>query len=720
MNKPRAFIKKYLGASITTLLTLGIATSSAYARHEHEHHDNNRFNITLMQLSDVHGNIIPHAGVIHNPDGTTRYVQNAGGVAKLKTLVNEVRASSNNSLLLAVGDSTHGTAETMFTIGDAIMPALNAFGIDAYTPGNWEFGYGPAVFRNRFTAPTGPLPANLRVMANAYDGPGVTKATFPTLAVNIYNANGEPIPAPGRNRRVLPAYKVFDMGGEPVAVIGITASIVPQQANVFNIGFRFTQGIEELPGIIDEIKDQGIDMIVVQSELGLPQNIQIGKMFKDVDVVLSAHTHELTLGALLVNQHETIATTPGSNLSGYERHMLAKGAAIVVETTEDLYLGRLDLRVRNGHVRDFKWTAIPVDDDVIEDPAMKIIADAAEEPFIAGADNAVARHSFMPGGYCPANNCGDVTVRGHQLTEDLDTVVGYTDVLLKRSHVLEDVINNVIADAMRSITDPIVSSQTDWTNGVDLSMTNGFRFGNVILSSNEGGSGEITLRDLYTQFPISPAVAVAEFSGLSIERDLESVLSAVFNRNPFLQRGGWYVGLSNITQKVDLDNRPFGTSSGRIVETMVGGVPLDPSKRYVFASCFPHGEPLDRICRTNGGEKHQFFELANADDYNSAITVVPPLNTTNIIRFITHPVTGRRVPIVKQVAPDRFVHPVQVLRRFLDENGTIYEADFAVGRVQNVDSTTVGNPASPAPASTIDPLFIQPPEGMGPNFFAVR
>jgi len=663
--------------------------------------------ITLIQLQDVHGNLTSHAGIIKTPGGGERYVTQGGGLAKTKTLINEIRADNPNNLLLAVGDTVHGTAETMFTVGDAIMPTLNSFGIDAYTPGNWEFGYGPAVFRNRFTSfgPKPPLPANIRVMSDSFDGPGVTAATFPTIAINLYNdTDTAPLPPQLHNKRVLPPYKMFNVDGVNVAVIGITASIVPQQASVFNIGLRFSQGIEELPGMIDEVKGLGADVIVVQSELGLPQNLAIGQRFDDVDVVLSAHTHETTLRALIADEDGVRQAAPGS------QEIEDDGATIVVETTEDLYLGRLDLTVSGGEVTGFNWQAIPVDDDVAEDPATKALVDAAEAPFIGST---VVRHTFLPGGYCPANNCGDTTVRGLQLTESLDTVVGYTEVVLNRDNVLEDEINNFIADAIYSVSNQVVPS------GVDLSMTNGFRFGTAILSPgvvapgqtfNDGRQpGEITLRDLFALFPISPAVAVAEFSGKVIENDLERVLTAVFDRNPFLQRGGWYVGLANMTQKIDLDNRPYSTSGRRIVETMIGGQKLDPSKRYLFASCFPHGDALDRVCRTNGGTNHQFFELANVDNYASGISLVGPLNTTGII-------TG---PRVKQVAPDRFVHAVHLMRRYLDSlpMNTISAASVATGRIQTVDSRVAGNPPVPAPVSAIDPTLIQLPEGAGPSFF---
>ncbi len=663
--------------------------------------------ITLIQLQDLHGNLVPHAGVIKTATGQ-RYVTQGGGMAKTKTLIDRIRAENPDNLLLAVGDTVHGTAEVMFTVGDAIMPALNSFGIDAYTPGNWEFGYGPAVFRNRFASfgPKPPLPANIRVMADAFDGPGVTAATFPTIAINLYNdTDSAPLPPQLHNKRVLPPYKIFDVAGVKVAVIGITAAIVPQQATVFNIGLRFTQGIEELPGMIDEVKAAGATVIVVQSELGLAQNLAIGRRFKDVDVVLSAHTHETTLNALVAGRHGIRSRSPG------RFHRLRHHATVVVETTEDMFLGRVDLAIDNGRVRAFRWKAIPVDDSVPEDPATKALVDAAEAPFIG---DTVVRHTFMPGGYCPANDCGDTTTRGLQLTESLDTVVGHTELTLHRDDVLEDEINNFIADAIFNVANMVVPG------GVDLSMTNGFRFGNPILGPSDvppgavfadgRQPGDITLRDLFTLFPISPAVAVAEFSGKVIENDLERVLSAVFNRNPFLQRGGWYVGLANMTQKIDLVHRPFSSSGGRIVETTIGGEKLDPSKRYTFASCFPHGDALDRICRTNGGTGHQFFELADADDYASGISLVPPLNTVGIVNG----------PRVKQVAPDRFVHAVHLMRLYLDSlpMQTVTAAMVATGRIQNVDSTQAGNPPEPRPVSAIDPTLIQPPEGAGPAFLS--
>jgi len=705
---------------------------------------NNDNTVTLIEMGDLHGTLVPHAAIMKDLDGSEYEAPSAGGLARLKTVVDGIRKDNPEAVLLSVGDLTHGSAETMFTVGDAMMIPMNAFGIDVYTPGNWDFGYGGAVFRNRFTSfgPKPTIPGNIRTMSGYISckdvpvikgltnkpsgytceeitdtapnetpkGKGVIKASFDAVAANLYNA--APLPAPLHGKPVLPAYKMLDRNGTKIAVIGITASIVPQQADTFNIGFRFTQGVQELPGLIDQVQGLGADLIVVQSELGLSQNIKIAQSFEEIDVMYSAHTHEVTLGALLADKDGVTKTTPGIPLSDAEITRLAGGATIVVETNRDMYVGRLDLEMNGGDIVDFVWEAIPVDESVAEDPAMAKLVAAMEEGFTG---DGLIRHTFMPGGFL------NPAVKGLQLVDDLDTVVGYTDTLLLRHHVLEDTLNNFIADGILAVSNTVadVNAVPGWENGVDVSMANGFRFGNAVLPGSE-----ITLRDLYTWFPIAPAVNIADFSGQSIQNSLNTILGAVFDRNVFMQRGGWYLGLANMEQTIDLKNRPFSSSGSRVVETKIGGLPLDLGKRYVFASCYGHGNPLDDVCRTGGGANHKFFQLADADDYMSEITLADPVNSEGVI-------IG---PNVKQVAPNNFLHPVHALRRYLDSlpdqttdgYGIVTDAQFGTGqgRVITVDSKSPGNlPQDESEQigqsdNTPDTTLVQPPFGAGPTFFS--
>ena len=652
--------------------------------------------ITLMQFSDLHGKMVPHQEIFQG-DRAQNY---SGGLTKMATAIGQVRADDPDALLLMVGDTTHGSAETLFTMGESVMAGINSLDIDVFTPGNWDFGHGPRAFRNRFAggAPNGnllPLPPNNRTTLTGIagkvcpgapgTGPGtghvtcnVTAATFPTVAINLYNYN-EAVGVMGG--RVLPPYQMLETNGVKVAVIGITTDVVPQQAQTFNIGFRFTMGHVELPGIIAEAKAAGADVVVVQSELGLSKNLQIVKEIPGVDVMFSGHTHERTHEALLVKHkgNETIVTEAG----------------------EDTHLGRLELTIKDGEVQGFDWELIELDDAMPEDPAMVAIVDAERANFLDGTC-----HTFGPGGF----GYGE----GHTLCDSIDDVVGSTDVTLERRDVLEDISNNFMVDAFVEAgreADPSLNA------GNSASTTNGFRYDNVVLGNGtligDGpatASGDISIGDLYAYYPIGAALALASYSGGRLFDHWEGILSHVFDRNPYRQRGGWNLGFTeNLKFDIDLVDLPLSISypgriTGLTIDDGTGPVKFDRSKTFTLVSCYPHGNPVDEACRTSGAFNFRF--MTGVQDGDGVVTgpysYAYPINDEAIL-------DPNRAPVVLQAAPNNFVHPVNILREYLATNIPDGITIGALGRV---------NAKHGHPVSDCDPTLVQPVQGAGPLWMA--
>ncbi|HED18558.1 MAG TPA: hypothetical protein ENI74_03540, partial [Gammaproteobacteria bacterium] len=651
----------------------------------------------LMQLSDLHGKLVPHQEIFEG----NRAQNYSGGLTKMATAIKQVRADSPNALLLMVGDTTHGSAETLFTMGDAIMNGVNSLGIDAFAPGNWDFGHGPRAFRNRFAGgnPAGqllPLPPNNRTTLSATRPPGacpgtpgtgpgsgrftcnVTAATFDSVAINLYNYN-EALGKMGG--LVLPQYKMLESNGVKVAAIGITTDVVPQQAATFNIGFRFTMGFNELPGVIAEAKAAGAEVIVVMSELGLAKNLQFAKEIEGIDVMFSGHTHERTPKAIIVkgkHHHQTIVTEAG----------------------EDTFLGRLDLVVENGKIEDFNWKLIELDDAVPEDPAMRAIVDADRATFVGAG---LKCHTFGPGGFAFG--------KGHTLCTDLDEVAGTTQVTLQRYNVLEDVANNFMVDAFVAAgrqADPSLNADNS------LSTTNGFRFDNVVLGQGtligDGpatASGDISIGDLYAYYPIGAALALASYSGGRLFDAWEALLNNVFDPNPYRQRGGWFLGYTeNMHLDIDLIDLPLSISyPGRILNLTINGKKLDRSKVYTLVSCYPHGNPIDEACRTSGAFNFRFMTgIVGANG-----EIVGPYGFTNPVNPGLPILDPLRTPVVFQAAPNNFVHPVDVLRGYLASNVVDGIAVGALGRVNAVGG---------APVSVCEPTLVQPIQGAGPKWLA--
>lgn len=701
--------------------------------------------ITLMQLQDVHGHIHPHAEIF--PDG--RKDPHSGGLAKLTTLIDQVRKDNPDNLLLAIGDTTHGSTETTFSLGDVMMPWLNSLGIDAFTPGNWDFGYGPRVYRQRFTPNTTlELAPNNRTTIAWMDGRAgregqqcnqagglkpysechVTKATFPTVAINVYNYNEV---AKAMGPPVHPGYVVKQVGGVNVGVIGITSDVVPQQAQAFNTGLRFTMGYKELPQAIAAAKADGAELIVVLSELGLAKNVQFVKEFPEINVMFSGHTHERTPAAI------EIVHSDGS-------------FSLVTEAGEDSFLGRLDLQVSGGEITAYKWDLIEADSEVREDPQVAKYVDEFRDTFVAGAD--FMCHTFGTNAF-PFGT-------GHTVCEPMDTVVGHTDVTIQRWNVLEDVSNNVMVDAFLDLAQNIGALDSrgrPLTDANTLSTTNGFRFDVVIFGDGEAlsdgsiASGDITLEDLYDYYPIGAATGLAEYTGGRLKLHWEGILNNVFDPNPYRQRGGWFLGFThNMHFDIHLgDDYPQSISAGKRIENVTiddgtgvrdpacllqlpngrcaswdQGNPqkIDDSEIYTLASCYPHGNPIDEVCRTAGATNLRFIQGVQEDCDHPAVfaggikncqldvtsdanfTIVDPVNTQNIwdpVRF------ANGGPLFLKVAPDDFVHPIDALRRYLATHA-VNLTDHGLGRVTAIEGVPVSEYGGPG--------IVQPTQGAGPEW----
>jgi S-sulfosulfanyl-L-cysteine sulfohydrolase len=665
--------------------------------------------VTLMQFQDMHGHLAPHAEIF--PDG--RKDPDSGGIAKIATLIKQVRADNPNALLLGVGDTTHGSAETMFSLGDAIMPALNALGLDAFLPGNWDFGYGPHAYRQHFVAGdhSTVLTPNNRTSVAYLDGrpghegqhcntPGglsattyatchVTKANFPTIAINLYDYDEVSRTITGQTH---PGYIVKDVDGVKVGIIGITSDVVPQQALAFNTGFRFTMGYKELPVSIAAAKREGAQLIVVLSELGLAKNVQLVKEFPEINVMFSGHTHERTPDPIIIERGPT-----GANIG------------IVTEAGEDSFLGRLDVSVVGGHITGYKWDLMEADSTVPEDPAIKALIDQERKTFIAGPEHIC--HTFGPNGFAFG--------KGHVLCDPLETVVGHTKPTIERFNVLEEVANNVMVDAFLDLAlslGEMDSKGRPLTVDNTLSQTNGFRFDVVILGSDDGFSGNITVGDLYDYYPIGAAGALAEFTGGRLIEHWENVLDNVFDPNPYRQRGGWFLGFThNMHLDVELnDEFPRSIAQGRIDLVTINGKRMDRSKTYTLASCYPHGNPVDEVCRTSGATNMRYvvgtpLAAGPADmfgnrplDINGPWHTQPPINSEDIFDPVRFANGG---PLFLKVVPDDFAHPIDALRRYLATH-VIDVLTHGLGRV----SAVTGVPASEYGG----PGIVQPTQGAGP------
>ncbi len=678
--------------------------------------------ITIIHVSDVHGHMLPHDEDFISSGNR----ENAGGVARLATGIKEIRerVGRDRTLTFMVGDATHGGAEVLFTLGNAIMPVFNVLGIDGFVMGNWDFAYGTRVTRNRYVDElkgTIPMSKNNQTTlsstipaCNGTAGPddcNVIPANFPALANNVYWFRERAVGAARKpnldpSNRVFRPWIIVESNGVKVGYVGITSTRLPVQNPLFNLGLRFTKGYNELPGDIADARAAGADIIVLATELGLGDNIQMAKEIRGIDVILSADTHESIPQAIRI------------------RNVFSGKDVIIVESGEDAYLGELTLEVEGDEVEHFAFTLHEMTDEVPEDTSdyfvpggIKALVAENTKTFYSGPD--FRCHTFGPGGF----QFGE----GHKLCTPLDEVAGYTEVILERRDVIGDFMNNFIGDATLALGKNTGAPISDDNS---FAISNGFRFDIPVLARGtpldgpDGGvsDGAITVGEIYNFMPFTPAVSLVEFTGGLLRGRYEGFLEGVFDPHPFRHRGGWWMGFSdNMRFVLDLElsptSVPLQTIGGRILSMELNGQPVDPSKIYTVVSCYPNGEGTDRQCRTSGGRNMQFpCGAFNPDrDTLSVVGLCAPLNTENIV-------DPRRRPVVLQVAPNDFWVPAQVLREYL-KTKTITFAEFGPARKNTETVPYNGCPDNP-PAldrncdGVPDASFgeVQPAFGAGPSW----
>jgi S-sulfosulfanyl-L-cysteine sulfohydrolase len=483
--------------------------------------------VTLMHIGDIHGHLVSRPDAL----GSERRV---GGIARIATVVERIRRErGGRALLVNVGDALQGSAEALFTRGQAVVDVLTPLRIDAFIPGNWDFTYGIDRFVETFVGVRGRRPL----------------APWPTIASNLYYATpaaevGSPY-AHLTGERVLPAFIVREVGGVRVAIIGITTTRgLRGMGAAQRRGLTFSPGETELAHLVTRVRGrERADVVVVASELELANNVRLAEETPGIDVILSADMHELT--------REPVATSTGT---------------IIVEEGQDgAAVGEITLTVRDGRVAGWQWRLHEVTDSVPEDPRVARAITLARRPFLAGA-------AFNRNLRNPLNDA--------LLVAPIDQVVGYTTVALHRANpadqpvpaVLEGASHDFLSDAMRAAT------------GADVALIRGFRYGTHVRP------GPITRSDLYHYLPIGGQVAVADsVPGRVLWHYLETSLEGTLAPDPRHWTGGWFAGTSGLTLEVD----PYRADGARLRSVLVNGAPLDTTaaRRYSVAGLWFPSEP---------------------------------------------------------------------------------------------------------------------------------
>lgn len=416
-----------------------------------------------------------------------------GGFAHLATLVKRLRADRPGSLLLDGGDTWQGSATALWSNAQDMVDAQLALGVDLMTA-HWEMTLGA----ERVT----------EIIENDFAG----RIEF--IAQNIIDIAWE--------ERVFAPYSMREINGVPVAVIGQAFPYTPIANPRYMIpdwGFGIRE--ESMQETVDEARAAGAQVVIVLSHNGMDVDLKLASRVRGIDAILGGHTHDAVPRPIEV-------TNPG-------------GSTLVMNSgSNGKFLSVLDLDVRDGRIRDYRYRLLPIFSNLL--------------PADAEMAAVIARH------------------RAPYL-DKLAEPLAVTDSLLYRRGNFSGTFDQLICDAM-------IERQE-----ADIAFSPGFRWGTSLLPGEV-----ITMEDLMAQTAITyPTATLNEMTGEFIKIVLEDVADNLFNPDPYYQQGGDMVRVGGLRYAID----PTAQMGSRISDMELNGKPIDASRTYKVAGWASVAQPLD-------------------------------------------------------------------------------------------------------------------------------
>lgn len=268
-----------------------------------------RVHLVLLGTTDLHGRIEPLDYWTNKPGNL--------GLAKIATLVRQVRGEQPNVLLFDSGDAIQGTPLAYYFARkepsrvNPMILAMNAMGYDAMAVGNHEFNFGLGLL--------------FKVQGEAH---------FPILGANVRAGCRE---CPNH----FEPYVIKQIAGLRVGIVGFVTPSIPSFEVLENYkGYSFEPIVEAARRVIPEVRRQA-DVVVVLSHSGLGPDpeagtggdpryldlpgeqatIELAEKVPGIDVILFGHSHQELAGRTIHGALLVQAKNWGASLARVDMDM---------------------------------------------------------------------------------------------------------------------------------------------------------------------------------------------------------------------------------------------------------------------------------------------------------------------------------------------------------------------------------------------------------------
>ncbi len=256
------FNKKLLSIALALVMVLGtfVMPVGVFA-------EGHEITITILGTTDLHANIYNYS--YENGEDVDNL-----GMAKVYSVIQAIREDNPNALLVDNGDTIQGTIlsddlyNTRMDLEHPVIDVMNFMGYDSMVLGNHEFNFGVDLVDKI-----------------------VEEAEFPILGANVkYAESGDYLTEP---------YVIIEVEGVKVGILGLTNPNIPRWDGPKVTELEFTNPVESVGEHIDQMKEDGADIIIVTAHMGYEEEYAgsgdgaelIIEAYPEIAAVLTGHAH---------------------------------------------------------------------------------------------------------------------------------------------------------------------------------------------------------------------------------------------------------------------------------------------------------------------------------------------------------------------------------------------------------------------------------------------
>lgn len=258
--------------------------------------------ITILFTGESHS-MIYHCGCPIQPDG---------GLARRATLIKQIKAKEKNVLVLDAGAFLAGSTFDQYTQGIELdqkralinIQAMKLMEYDAVNIGENEFNFGRKFFED-----------------------------------NIVNSGLNIVSSSLISNKIKP-FVIKEVGGIKVGIIGITKMSVLEKTE----GIGFNEPFRNIAQIIQFVRLQGVDIVIILSQMGENNDIELLKLATDADILI----------------------TGGSRLKDEVFSKIGK-TVVLRPTFQARRLGKAKFLIEDKKISNFKVEEIRVSKEIVDD-----------------------------------------------------------------------------------------------------------------------------------------------------------------------------------------------------------------------------------------------------------------------------------------------------------------------------------------------------------------